>query len=140
MKKNKIKLTLTDYNDRKNEALRNQIIKNSIDFDEEYTSNIKSIAIKKSTKVNLTTRILNGKMSMFSKVSIKSFAYDLIDVFTFPNQTVKKIYEKYNINRCYLYQNLIDTDSTSVFFVFICDLNCSIDERKSRDDDKKSDI
>ena len=33
----------------------------------------------------------------------------------------------------YLYQNLTDTDSTSVFVVFICDLKCSIDERKSRD-------
>ena len=33
----------------------------------------------------------------------------------------------------YLYQNLTDTDSTSIFFVFICDLKCSIDERKSRD-------
>ena len=90
MKKNKIKLTLTDYNDRKNEALRNQKIKSSIDFDEEYTSNIKSIAIKKSTKVNLTTRILNGKMSMFSKVSIKSFAYDLIEFLRFQIKLLKK--------------------------------------------------
>ena len=49
-----------------------------------------------------------------------------------PNQTIKKIYDKCNINKCYLYQNLTDTDSTSVFFVFICNLNCSVDERKSR--------
>ena len=34
--------------------------------------------------------------------------------------------------KCYLYQNLTDTDSTSVFFVFICELDCAVDERKSR--------
>ena len=28
---------------------------------------------------------------------------------------------------------LTDTDSTSVFSVFICDLSCSVDERKSRE-------
>ena len=70
---------------------------------------------------------------MFSKVSIKSLVYDLIDVFMFPNQDIKKIYEKCKINRCFLHQNLTDTDSTSVFFVFICDLNSSINESKSRD-------
>ena len=70
---------------------------------------------------------------MFSKVSIKSLVYDLIDVFMFPNQDIKRIYEKYKINRCFLHQNLTDTDSTSVFFVFICDLNSSINESKSRD-------
>ena len=91
-------------------------IKSLIDFDEEYSSSIKSIAIEKSTKVNLTTRFLNGKMLMFSKVSIKSFVYDLIDFFMFPNQDVQKIYQKYKINKCYLCQNLTDTDST--FFVF----------------------
>ena len=28
---------------------------------------------------------------------------------------------------------LTDTDSSSVFSVFICDLSCSVDERKSRE-------
>ena len=46
---------------------------------------------------------------------------------------IKKIYKKCKINRCYLYQNLTDTDSTSVFFIFICDLTSSIREDKSRD-------
>ena len=31
---------------------------------------------------------------MFSKVSSKSFVYNLIDVFMFPNQDVQKIYQK----------------------------------------------
>ena len=51
----------------------------------------------------------------------------------FPNEETKQIYKKYKINRCYLYQNLTDTDSTSVFFIFICDLTSSIREDKARD-------
>ena len=70
---------------------------------------------------------------MFSKVSIKSFVYDLIDVFMFPNEEIKKIYAEFKVDRCYLYQYLTDTESTATFFVFICDFKCSIDEKKSRD-------
>ena len=40
--------------------------------------------------MNLTTRFLNGKMLIFSKVSIKSFVYDLIDIFMFPNVEFEK--------------------------------------------------
>ena len=50
----------------------------------------------------------------------------------FPNQDVQKIYQKYKISKCYLYQNLTDTDSTSWFFIFICDLNRCIKESDSR--------
>ena len=96
-----------------------------IDFDEKYTCSIRSVAIEKSSKNNLSTRFLNGKILMFSKVSIKSFVYDLIDVFMFPNQEIQEIYQQYQVNRCYLYQNLTDGDST---FVFICDLNSCVSE------------
>ena len=71
-------------------------------FDEEYTSSIKSVAIEKKSKVNLATRFLHGKMLMFSKVSIKSFVYDLVDVFMFPNQEIQEIYQQYQVKRCYL--------------------------------------
>ena len=103
-----------------------------IDFAEEYTSSIRSVAIEKSSKINLTTQFLNGKMLMFSKFCIKSFVYDLIDVFMFPNQEIQEIYQQYQVSRCYLYQNLTDTDSTSMFFVFICDLNSCVSEDKAR--------
>ena len=103
-----------------------------IDFDGEYSCSIRSIAIDKSSKINLTTRFLNGKMLMFSKVSIKSFVYDLIDVFMFPDQEIREIYQKYQVDKCYLYQNLNDTGSTSVFFLFICNLNCSVNEDKAK--------
>ena len=132
-KGNKKKLKLIDYSERKNEVLKNQTFKSLIDFDEEYSSSIKSLAVEQSTKINSTTRYLNEKMLMFRKVSIKSFVYDLIDVFMFPNEEIQEIYAEFNIERCYIYKNLTDTDSTSISFVFICDLKCSIDERKTRD-------
>ena len=94
---------------------------------------MKSLAIKKETKVNLTTRFLNGKMLMFSKTSIQSFIYNLIDVFMFPDDVVKKISKTKNeIQNCFLFQNVTDTDSTSLFFIFICKLPCSINKKAAR--------
>ena len=50
----------------------------------------------------------------------------------FPDQKVQEIYQRYQVEKCYVYQNLTDTDSTSMFFVFICNLNCSVSEEKAR--------
>ena len=69
---------------------------------------------------------------MFSKVLVKSFVYDLIDVFMFPNGKIQKIRNKYWINQSYLDQNLTNTDRTSMFFVFVCDLQSNIREDKAR--------
>ena len=69
---------------------------------------------------------------MFGKVSIKSFAYALTDVFMFPNQEIQEIYQQYQVNKCYLYQNLTDTNSTSMFFVFICDFNSCVSEDRTQ--------
>ena len=88
---------MVDYNKRKSEALRNQNIKSLIHFDEKYSSSIKSLAVKQDVKINLTTRFLNGKMLMFSKVSLKSFVYDLIDVFMFPSKDTRKNYDEYQV-------------------------------------------
>ena len=75
--------------------------------------------LKKNKKVDLSTRFLNGKMLLLSKVSIQSSVYDLIDVFMFPTQEIQEIYQKYLVEKCYFYQNLTDTDKTSVFlFLF----------------------
>ena len=57
--KNKKRLNLVDFSERKSKTLRNKKVKALIDFDEEYSSSIKSLAIKQSDKVNLTTRYLN---------------------------------------------------------------------------------
>ena len=69
---------------------------------------------------------------MFSKTSIQSFVSDLIDVFMFPDDVVKEIYEKYEIQKWFLFQNLTDTDSNSIFFIFICKLSCSVNEKTTR--------
>ena len=119
----KRKRTLYHYLDRQEEAYRNNKTKSLIDFDDEYVSSVKSLAMKKEAEVNLATSFLNGKMLIFSKTSIQSFVYDLNDVFMFPDDDVKQIYEKYKIQKCFLYQNLIDTNSTSIFYVFICNLS-----------------
>ena len=71
-------------------------------------------------------------MLMFSKVSIKSFVYDLIDVFMFPTEETKKPYNEYKMQKGFAYQNLTDADSTAIFFVFICNLLCSVTEKNSR--------
>ena len=117
-KKNKQRTKLTDFADRKSDVFTNQKVKSLIDFNQQYSCSIRSIAIEETNKVNLTTRFLNGKMLMFSKVSIKSFVYDLIDIFMFPNQETKEVYKKCQVEKCYVYHNLTDTDSTSVFFCF----------------------
>ena len=90
-RKTKRKISLIDYSERKKEALTNQKIKSLIDFDDQYSASIKSIAIQKESKIHLTTRLLNRKMLMFSKVSIKSFVYDLIDVLMKLKKIIKNI-------------------------------------------------
>ena len=49
-KKRKKRTKLVDFVDRKSEALANQKVKSLIDFDEEYSSSMKSLAIEKSSK------------------------------------------------------------------------------------------
>ena len=131
-KSQKKKRTLYHYLDRQDEAYKDSKEKCLIDFDEDVGS-AKSLAVKKESKINLTTRFLNGKILMFRKKSIQSFVYDLIDVFMYSNEEISKIYKKHEIKKCFLYQNLTDTDRTSVFFVFICKITCAIDEKDSRD-------
>ena len=58
-------------------------------------SAVKHIAVKPETNVKCTTRYLAGKMLMFAKLSLKSFIYQLTEVFTFPDDIVWAIYDKY---------------------------------------------
>ena len=75
---------------------------------------------------------MKGKMLMFAKTSLQSFVYDMIDVFCFPDQVVQEIYKNYCIKKNFLYQNLTSTNSTSLFSIFICNLNCSVNEKDGR--------
>ena len=116
---------------RHEESQKDNKIKAMIDFNDEQTTRIKSFAIQKNLTVNLTTRFMKGKMLMFSKLSLYSFVCDIIDVFCFPeeDETIKNIYEKYRIPKYFIYQNLTDTDSTSLFFIFVCSLNSQLNEK-----------
>ena len=69
---------------------------------------------------------------MFSKVSVKSFVYDMIDVFCFPTEEVRRIYDQYSIIKCHLYLNLLDTDTCMMFFNFICKKEWNVNESESK--------
>ena len=57
----------------------------------------------------------------------------MVDVFMYPEEEeLKKIFQKYKVKTCQLYQNLTDTDSTSLSFVFICYRSLEIGEKDSR--------
>ena len=101
---------------RREEVHKNNKIKSLIDFDEANTNSIKSLAVEKKSNIKLTTRFMKGKMLMLAKTSLQSFVYDMIDVFYFLDHAVQEIDKKYQIEKCYMHQNLTDTDSTSLFF------------------------
>ena len=104
-----------------------------IEFDKNECNSIKSIVIKGNTTIDVSSRFIKGKMLMFAKLLLKSFVYDMINVFCFPDETIREIYNRYQIQKCFLYQNLTDTDSTSLFFNFICNVHCSVAESEARE-------
>ena len=128
----KRKVEITDYCERMDEVNKKKNVTSLIEFDQQNSNSIKAVMVKKNKNIKPTTRFLSGKILMFAKVSIKSFACDIIDVFMFPDQTTQSIYKKYNVEKCYVFQCLTDTDSTSVNFIFICDKNSIVDEKNAR--------
>ena len=90
-KKRKLKEVETQVGD----ALKNKKIKSMIEFDREECNSIKSILAKGTDTVNVSSRFIKGKMLMFAKLSLKSFVYDMVDVFCLPNDEIKEIYDFY---------------------------------------------
>ena len=117
-----------DFEMKVSDMIKNKKIKTMIDFNKRESNSIKSIVVNSSTTVDVSTRFCKGKMLMFAKMSLKLFVYDIIDVFCFPDDKVKGIFDKNDIEKCFLYLNLTDTDSCSMFFIFICKLECCIPE------------
>ena len=78
------------------------------------------------------TRFIKGKMLIFSKLSIKSFAYDFTDTFCFSTEEIKEIYNQCSIIKCHLYLNLNRYWQLFIFFMFICEIDCSIKESEAR--------
>ena len=89
-----------------------------IDFNKRESNSIKSIVVNNSTTADVSTRFCKGKMLVFAKMSLKLFVYNIIDIFYFPDDNVKGIFDKNDIERCFLYLNLTDTDSCSIVFCF----------------------
>ena len=131
-KNEKKRIKKDDLDLRTEKLLQDRRVKTMIDFEYNASNSIKAVAIKKNTNVKVTSRFIKGKMLMFAKLSIKSFVYDMIDVFCFPNEDIQSIYDFYQIEKCFLYQNLTDTDSTSLLFLFICNLKSTLPESEAR--------
>ena len=127
-KKRKIK----DANIQIDDVIKNKKIKTMIDFDHNECNSIKSIIVKGDINNDVSSRFIKAKMLMFAKLSLKSFVYDMIDVFCFQDDEIQQIYDYYQIEKCFLYQNLTDTDSTSLFFTFICKLESFVAESETR--------
>ena len=91
-KKGKKRTVLQSYSERIDIANKNQKIKTIIDFSHQDTASIKSLGVKTNDKVKITTRFIKGKMLMFSKISLNTFVYDLIDHFCFPDEEVQDLF------------------------------------------------
>ena len=68
-------------------------LKTMIDFENNKCNSIKSIIVKGDTNIEVSSRFIKGKMLMFAKLLLKSFVYDMIDVFCFPNEEMRRIYD-----------------------------------------------
>ena len=110
----------------------NSKIKSVIESDDEQSNSIRLLAIETKSNVSVTTRFMKGEMLMFAKTSIQSFNYDVINVFVFLDSVVQEIYNRKQIKKCLLLQNLTDTDSTSLTFLFICYQSCTLTEMEVR--------
>ena len=74
-----------------------------IEFDKNECNSIKSIVIKGNATIDVSSQFIKGKMLMFAKLSLKSFVYDLNDVFFSQTKQFKKF--------------TIDTRSKSIFYI-----------------------
>ena len=78
---------------------------------------------------------MSGKLLTFAKLSLKSFIYSLVELLYFPqeNPVVAEIYEKYKIEIIFCYHVLTDTESTSIQFIIISDIDSTYPECWVRD-------
>ena len=65
---------------------------------------------------------MNGKMLMFAKVSLISFAYNVVDIFVFANKHVKNTFAKNDIDFFFSYVKftawLLKCNGDSIFKKF----------------------
>ena len=70
---------------------------------------------------------------MFAKLSLKSFIYDLSEIYCFPATEINDTYKKYLSEKVEIFHILPDKDSTALKFIFISDPNSDVPEEKFRD-------
>ena len=77
---------------------------------------------------------MSGKLLMFTKLSLKSFIYSLVELLSFPeeNSLVQKIYSRYMIERIFVYHVLTDTDSTSLQFIVVSSVKSTFTDEQVR--------
>ena len=122
-----------NIDDKINDCFDPQKTKMVIEFNDRESASIKSFAVKKRSQVKVTTCFMSGKLLMFAKLSLKSFIYEISEIFCFPKENITKIYKKYMIEKVEIFHVLSDTDSTSLRFIFISDPISDIPESKFRD-------
>ena len=105
----------------------------TIEFNDHEASCVKSIAVKQQSQVKATTRFMSGKLLMFAKLSLNSFIYSLVETLTYLTETVRQIYQKYQIEKILCYHILTDTDSTALQFAIISDPSSTYPECDVRD-------
>ena len=87
------------------------------------------LQFKNFDQIKISSRFLSGKMFILAKLSLMNFIYALVETISFPNEKVKKIYDKYLIEKVYIYYVLTDTDSTCLQFMFLSDPKSDICEK-----------
>ena len=91
--KNKRKRKIKDIDGKIAESLAPRKTKKILEFNDHEVASIKSIALKKRSSTQVTTRLMSGKLLMFAELSLKSFIYDIIETFCFTDENVKGIFK-----------------------------------------------
>lgn len=130
IRKKIIKQKFFDIDQKIENGIRSNTRKILKDFNCIDSASIQLFAVKKIYNVKLARRFLSKKMLMFTKLSLMSFIYELVKTFYSINETVRKIYEKYLIDKVYICHILSDTDSTCLKLIFISSTDRNIRDRK----------
>ena len=76
---------------------------------------------------------MSVKLLMFAKLYLKSFIYDVVEIFCFPTEEISSLYKKYLIEKVEVFHVLTYTDSTALKFIFVSDPNSDLPEDKFKD-------
>ena len=104
-----------------------------VEFNDRDSASIKSFAEGKRKEVRATTRYMSVKLLMFAKLYLKSFIYDVVEIFCFPTEEISSLYKKCLIEKVEVFHVLTYTDSTALKFIFVSDPNSDLPEDKFKD-------